>query len=36
MKILEIDVVSDLIWPWCFLRKRHLHKPISLLNDVQG
>jgi predicted DsbA family dithiol-disulfide isomerase len=29
-----IDVVSDVICPWCFLGKRRLDKALSLLDDV--
>ncbi len=35
MKALEIDVVSDVICPWCFLGKRRLDKAISLLDDIK-
>lgn len=35
MKTIEIDVVSDVICPWCFLGKRRLDKAISLLDDVK-
>ncbi len=35
MKSLEIDVVSDVICPWCFLGKRRLDKAISLLDDIK-
>lgn len=29
-----IDVISDVICPWCFLGKRRLDKAIALLDDV--
>ena len=35
MKAIAIDVVSDVICPWCFLGKRRLDKAISLLDDVK-
>ena len=35
MKKIEIDVVSDVICPWCFLGKRRLDKAIGLLDDVK-
>jgi hypothetical protein len=30
---LDIDIVSDLICPWCFIGKRRLEKAITMLND---
>jgi len=30
---LDIDIVSDLICPWCFIGKRRLEKAIRMLND---
>ena len=35
MKTIAIDVVSDVICPWCFLGKRRLDKAIALLDDVK-
>lgn len=35
MKILEIDVVSDVICPWCFLGKRRLDKAIASIDDIK-
>jgi predicted DsbA family dithiol-disulfide isomerase len=35
MKSISIDVVSDVICPWCFLGKRRLDKAISLLDDIK-
>jgi predicted DsbA family dithiol-disulfide isomerase len=35
MKAIEIDVVSDVICPWCFLGKRRLDKAIGLLDDIK-
>ncbi len=34
MKTIEIDVISDVICPWCFLGKRRLDKAITQLNDI--
>ena len=31
--IIELDVVSDVICPWCFVGKRRLEKAIKLLGD---
>jgi hypothetical protein len=35
MKAIEIEVVSDVICPWCFLGKRCLDKAIGLLDDIK-
>ncbi len=35
MKTLEIDVVSDVICPWCFLGKRRLDKAIASIDDIK-
>jgi predicted DsbA family dithiol-disulfide isomerase len=35
MRSIEIDVVSDVICPWCFLGKRRLDKAIGLLEDIK-
>ena len=35
MKEISVDVVSDVICPWCFLGKRRLDKAISLLSDIK-
>ncbi len=35
MKTIEIDVVSDVICPWCFLGKRRLDKAIAQLDDIE-
>ena len=35
VKTIAIDVVSDVICPWCFLGKRRLDKAIGLLDDVK-
>lgn len=34
MKAISIDVVSDVICPWCFLGKRRLDKAIGLLKGI--
>ena len=34
MKSISVDVVSDVICPWCFLGKRRLDKAIALLEDI--
>ena len=34
MKAISVDVVSDVICPWCFLGKRRLDKAITLLSDI--
>ena len=34
MKTLEVDVVSDVICPWCFLGKRRLDKAIAMLDAI--
>lgn len=36
MKTIRIDVVSDVICPWCFLGKRRLDKALALLSDVKA
>ena len=33
--MISIDVVSDVICPWCFLGKRRLDKALSLIREVQ-
>ena len=35
MRAIEIDVVSDVICPWCFLGKRRLDKAIAMLDDIK-
>jgi predicted DsbA family dithiol-disulfide isomerase len=35
MKAIEIDVISDVICPWCFLGKRRLDKAIGLLGVIK-
>ena len=35
MKTLEIDVVSDVICPWCFLGKRRMDKAIASIDDIK-
>ena len=35
MRVIDIDVVSDVICPWCFLGKRRLDKAISQISDIQ-
>src|SRR3981081_4009724 len=32
--VLPIDMVSDVVCPWCFIGKRRLEKAIALLPDV--
>jgi predicted DsbA family dithiol-disulfide isomerase len=34
MKAISIDVISDVICPWCFLGKRRLDKAIGLLEGI--
>jgi predicted DsbA family dithiol-disulfide isomerase len=34
MKKIEIDVISDVICPWCFLGKRRLDKALALVDDI--
>jgi len=34
MRAISVDVVSDVICPWCFLGKRRLDKAIALLSDI--
>jgi predicted DsbA family dithiol-disulfide isomerase len=34
--MISIDVVSDVICPWCFLGKRRLDKALALLPDVEA
>jgi predicted DsbA family dithiol-disulfide isomerase len=36
MKIVSIDVISDVICPWCFLGKRRLDKAIGLLDGIKA
>lgn len=36
MKAISIDVISDVICPWCFLGKRRLDKAIGLLDGVKA
>ena len=35
MKAISVDVISDVICPWCFLGKRSLDKAIALLDDIK-
>ncbi len=35
MKAISVDVVSDVICPWCFLGKRRLDKAIALLDGIK-
>lgn len=35
-KSIRIDVISDVICPWCFLGKRRLDKAIAMLPDVKA
>jgi predicted DsbA family dithiol-disulfide isomerase len=35
VKAIEIDVISDVICPWCFLGKRRLEKAIGMLRDIR-
>ena len=35
MKAISVDVISDVICPWCFLGKRRLDKAIGLLADIK-
>lgn len=35
MKAISVDVVSDVICPWCFLGKRRLDKAIALLEGIK-
>jgi predicted DsbA family dithiol-disulfide isomerase len=35
MKTISIDVISDVICPWCFLGKRRLDKAIGLLDGIK-
>lgn len=35
MKAISVDVVSDVICPWCFLGKRRLDKAIGLLDGIK-
>jgi predicted DsbA family dithiol-disulfide isomerase len=34
--VISIDVVSDVICPWCFLGKRRLDKALGLLPDIKA
>jgi len=36
MKAISIDVISDVICPWCFLGKRRLDKAIGLLDGIKA
>lgn len=36
VKAIEIEVVSDVICPWCFLGKRRLDEAIGLLDDIKA
>jgi len=31
-KLIRVDVVSDTVWPWCYIGKRRLEKAISLFS----
>ena len=33
--MINIDVVSDVICPWCFLGKRRLDKALALIPDIK-
>jgi predicted DsbA family dithiol-disulfide isomerase len=33
-KALRIDVVSDVVCPWCFIGKRRLEKALALVSDI--
>lgn len=35
MNTISVDVVSDVICPWCFLGKRRLDRAIGLLDDIK-
>ena len=35
MKAIQVDVVSDVICPWCFLGKRRLDKALGLLDGIE-
>ena len=35
MKAISVDVVSDVICPWCFLGKRRLDKALGLLEGIK-
>ena len=35
MKKISIDVISDVICPWCFLGKRRLDKAIASVPELQ-
>ncbi|HUQ35432.1 MAG TPA: DsbA family oxidoreductase [Aestuariivirga sp.] len=35
MKAISVDVISDVICPWCFLGKRRLDKAINLLEGIK-
>lgn len=35
MKLLKIDVVSDVVCPWCFIGKRHLDRALALWRAEQ-
>ena len=36
MPPLPIDIVSDVVCPWCFIGKRRLEKALQLLGDTPG
>jgi predicted DsbA family dithiol-disulfide isomerase len=33
-KTLTVDVVSDVVCPWCYIGKRRLENAIALVDDV--
>jgi predicted DsbA family dithiol-disulfide isomerase len=33
--ILQLDVISDVVCPWCFIGKRNLDKALSQLTDIR-
>ena len=35
VKAIEIDVISDVICPWCFLGKRRMDKAMTMLDDIK-
>jgi len=35
MQTITIDVVSDVMCPWCFIGKRRLEGALDMLNDIQ-
>jgi predicted DsbA family dithiol-disulfide isomerase len=36
MKTLKIDIVSDVVCPWCYLGKARLERALAALNDVNA